>query len=87
MYKHEHLASEPFARSRLLVSLLSSGAVTLGGNSKLHIYGTLTCSSGKRMKIKNRVFFTSEAEALVHLYRPCGHCMREKYLTWKSQKP
>ncbi|WP_255400714.1 Ada metal-binding domain-containing protein [Siphonobacter sp. SORGH_AS_0500] len=50
---------------------------------KLKIYGDLGCSSGKRMRKENRVFFHSEAEALQHYYRPCGHCLKEKYKAWK----
>lgn len=58
--------------------------ILLGGNKKLKIYGWLHCQSGKRMKKENRVFFTGESEALQNGYRPCGHCMREKYQQWKS---
>ncbi|WP_447635430.1 Ada metal-binding domain-containing protein [Flavobacterium microcysteis] len=57
--------------------------ITLGGNKKLKIYGTLHCQSGKRMLRKNRVFFHSEEEALQNDYRPCGHCLTEKYKIWK----
>jgi methylphosphotriester-DNA--protein-cysteine methyltransferase len=59
-------------------SLIRSGAVKYAGNQRLKIYGTLHCTSGKRMKRENRVFFTAEAEALKAGYRPCGHCMRAK---------
>lgn len=58
--------------------------ISYGGNSKLKIYGTLQCKSGKRMKKQNRVFFTSIAEAKKHHYRPCGHCMRIDYEIWKN---
>jgi methylphosphotriester-DNA--protein-cysteine methyltransferase len=58
--------------------------VTLGGNKKLKIYGTLHCKSGKRMKRENRVFFSSEEEAETHGYRPCGNCMNENYQHWKN---
>ncbi len=58
--------------------------ICFGGNKKLNIYGTLYCSSGKRMKIENRVFFCSEKEAIRNGYRPCGHCMKEKYKRWKN---
>lgn len=54
----------------------------LAGNSKLKIYGTLSCSSGKRMKRENRVFFLSEQEAVDSGYRPCGNCMKKKYHIW-----
>ena len=37
--------------------------ICFGGNQKLKIYGMLKCSSGKRMKRENRVFFLSENEA------------------------
>ncbi|AUP80990.1 Ada metal-binding domain-containing protein [Flavivirga eckloniae] len=57
--------------------------IQLGGNRNLKIYGTLSCSSGKRMKTENRVFFSSEKEAVKHGYRPCGHCMRLQYKNWK----
>jgi methylphosphotriester-DNA--protein-cysteine methyltransferase len=30
------------------------------------------------MKIENRVFFESEAEAMDAGYRPCGNCMRNR---------
>lgn len=56
--------------------------ICLGGNRKLKIYGTLSCASGKRMKRENRVFFVSEGEAIENGFRPCGHCMKEKYQTW-----
>jgi len=59
--------------------------IILGGNKKLKIYGTLHCQSGKRMLRKNRVFFNSEEEALQNGYRPCGHCLSEKYKIWKTK--
>ncbi|WP_437397904.1 Ada metal-binding domain-containing protein [Flagellimonas lutimaris] len=64
--------------------LIQNKEICYGGNRKLKIYGLLSCSSGKRMKKKNRVFFTTEAAALQNGYRPCGHCMREAYHNWKN---
>jgi methylphosphotriester-DNA--protein-cysteine methyltransferase len=58
--------------------------IAFGGNKKLKIYGTLQCKSGKRMKRENRVFFVSENEAIQNNYRPCGHCLGEKYKLWKN---
>ncbi|MFD2036550.1 Ada metal-binding domain-containing protein [Belliella marina] len=58
--------------------------ICLGGNRKLKIYGTLSCVSGKRLKRENRVFFSSEKEALESGYRPCGHCMKAHYQKWKN---
>lgn len=58
--------------------------ICFGGYKKAKIYGLLTCSSGKKMKRENRVFFKDEAEALTNGYRPCGHCMKEKYKIWKN---
>ena len=55
-----------------------------GGNLKLKIYGTLSCASGKKMKRENRVFFSSENEAIKKGFRPCGHCMKENYQKWKN---
>lgn len=59
--------------------------IRLSGNSKLKIYGVLTCASGKRMKRENRVFFISEQEAQQNHYRPCGYCMKVDYKKWKNR--
>ncbi|WP_082129279.1 Ada metal-binding domain-containing protein [Chryseobacterium gallinarum] len=63
----------------LLRNMIRRKEIRLGGNKKLKIYGTLRCTSGKRMKKENRVFFLNEQQALQHHYRPCAHCMREEY--------
>ena len=63
---------------------IKSGEIVLGGNRRLKIYGTLKCRSGKRMAVAHRVFFASEAEALADGFRPCGHCLRDKYRQWKA---
>lgn len=65
-------------------SLIRRGIITFAGNRRLKIYGRLDCASGKRMKADNRVFFRDEAEATACGYRPCGHCMPDKYGRWKS---
>ena len=77
---------DPVARGAAIRSLIRSGQIRFGGNKTLKIYGTLSCSSGKRMKVKNRVFFESEAEAQQAGYRPCGHCMQEKYKLWATAR-
>lgn len=58
--------------------------IVYGGNLKLKIYGTLHCKSGKRMKNENRVFFKTATQAKTQGYRPCGHCLRSAYKTWKN---
>lgn len=67
-----------------LFGSLKQKKIQWAGNSKLKIYGTLHCKSGKRLKVENRVFFNSEREAVQEGYRPCGHCMREDYMVWKN---
>lgn len=64
--------------------MVKNGVIILAGNAALKIYGTLHCTSGKRMKKQNRVFFINENEAINAGYRPCGHCMRQKYIAWKT---
>lgn len=86
MITHLELGGRAFTRSKQLKSLISKGEIQFGGNRKLKIYGTLNCSSGKRMKTENRVFFKSTEEAINEGYRPCGHCMREEYSRWKQFK-
>ncbi|MGZ3943511.1 MAG: Ada metal-binding domain-containing protein [Mucilaginibacter sp.] len=85
MIAHSDLGETPFGRARKLKELVDGGGIQFGGNKKLKIYGTLDCSSGKRMKIANRLFFKSENEALSMGFRPCGHCMRKEYVRWKLQ--
>lgn len=63
---------------------IKNGEICFGGNQKLKIYETLKCSSGKRMKRKNRVFFLCENEARENGFRPCGHCMKLEYQKWKN---
>lgn len=69
--------------ARILRSKIHSREILFGGNKSLKIYGLLNCKSGKRMKKENRIFFKDEKEALLKGYRPCGHCMKEKYKQWK----
>ncbi|MDQ8935544.1 Ada metal-binding domain-containing protein [Acinetobacter rudis] len=78
MIEHDILTDQEF---RLL---FRQGKILFAGNQRLGIYGLLHCSSGKRMKRKNRVFFKNETEALSLGYRPCGHCMRHAYRNWKN---
>jgi hypothetical protein len=85
MIFHREIANNEFSGKRKLNLLIRSGKIVLGGNIMLKIYGRLDCDSGKRMKIRNRVFFESEAEAITLGYRPCGHCMRNKYEIWKRK--
>lgn len=68
-----------------LRALIKAKVINFGGNKKLRIYGRLDCSSGKRMLITNRVFFTSVYEAQHLGYRPCGHCMKKEYIIWKNK--
>ena len=71
--------------ARLVRKLIRAGKIRFAGNKKLKIYGTLHCSSGKRMKSINRLFFSSEGEAMQLGYRPCGNCLSEQYTLWKNR--
>jgi methylphosphotriester-DNA--protein-cysteine methyltransferase len=84
MFNHLILNTTFFAGKRKL-KLLNERKIVLGGNKKLKIYGTLTCTSGKRMKKENRVFFSSEKEALQQGYRPCGNCLSNLYKKWENE--
>ena len=64
---------------------------TYGGNSKAKIYGRLDCPAAMAaIKAhpgsyeKGRVFFADEKTAIAAGYRPCGRCLRERFLEWKS---
>jgi hypothetical protein len=79
MLIHTHLTDSDLRK------MIKTNQIQLGGNSRLKIYGMLSCSSGKQMKKENRVFFKSETEATELGFRPCGHCLREKYKEWMSK--
>ena len=62
------------------------GLIRYGGHRGAHIYGRLTCAAGKRMRKSMRVFFSSKKEALLHGFRPCGHCMPDAFRQWYENK-
>jgi len=80
MMQH-HNMSRPDLRDKIARS-----EICFGGNRNLKIYGRLHCSSGKKIKKDNRVFFRSEGDAKSAGYRPCGNCMKEEYKEWISLK-
>lgn len=81
---HSDMGATASERRHTLRKYLRTGAITLAGNRRLKIYGRLNCSSGKRMNVANRVFFRDEASAISAGYRPCGHCMRERFERWRA---
>ncbi|ACU63136.1 Ada metal-binding domain-containing protein [Chitinophaga pinensis] len=85
MINHKDMGSNSEERRKVIIPLIRKGYITLAGYKKGKIYGLLTCSSGKRMEVENRVFFKNEAEATTNGYRPCGHCMKDKYEHWKRE--
>ena len=80
MISHQDLTS------RDLFNQLKNKSIAFVGNRKLKIYGQLNCSSGKRMSKQNRVFFKTEMEAMASGFRPCGHCLHNKYVIWKEKE-
>jgi len=83
MFHHSEFDKEELRR------LIKNQSITLAGNSRLKIYGLLSCASGKRMKRQNRVFFVSNKDVLKNGYRPCGHCLPKEYQAWiySTQNP
>lgn len=79
------MIQHPQISNKELRNRIRQNVFLLGGNSKLKIYGRLNCTSGKRMKKENRVFFKSEKEAIKHGFRPCVHCMKSQYKKWKNE--
>jgi methylphosphotriester-DNA--protein-cysteine methyltransferase len=78
MIRHSDIASKE------LRSAIRQKNICFGGNAVLKIYGTLSCHSGKKLKKENRVFFSTEREALLEGFRPCGHCLHRQYEKWKQ---
>ena len=80
MIKHQHYSNQEIRR------LIRNEEILWAGNIRDKIYGTIRCSSGKRMKKENRIFFKTETEAILSGFRPCGHCLRSRYVSWKGGK-
>ena len=53
------------------------------GITSTGIFGRLTCSSGKRAKPANRVFFAAWDDALAAGFRPCKRCRPEPMDTYE----
>jgi hypothetical protein len=83
MINHIDIGTNAVDRQKATRRLIATGIIKLGGYRPRKIYGTLSCLSGKKMKVQNRVFFSTEQEAIEAGYRPCGHCLPEKYREWK----
>jgi len=56
--------------------MISSWVVYIG-NKDSKIYHTLTCSSGQKISISNRIYFSSKTQAEASGYRPCSICLPE----------
>lgn len=80
----DYMIQHPEISDKELRNQIRQSIYLHAGNSKLKIYGKLSCTSGKRMKKEKRVFFQSPEEAAVQGFRPCGHCMRREYKKWKN---
>ena len=63
---------------------IKNQSIRFAGNATLKIFGLLHCRSGKKMKKATRVFFETETEAILAGFRPCGHCMTDRYRQWKT---
>ncbi|HTN86513.1 MAG TPA: hypothetical protein VL242_22590, partial [Sorangium sp.] len=66
---------------------------TLGGNARAKIYGRLDCGSALaairdhgEAYTQHRVFFADEEAAVAAGYRPCGNCMRDRFVAWRESR-
>jgi AraC family transcriptional regulator, regulatory protein of adaptative response / DNA-3-methyladenine glycosylase II len=62
---------------------------TLGGHRRNRGYGRLDCPTALRWiarghYVRHRVFFADEATSIAAGYRPCAHCLPDRYAAWKA---
>ena len=62
----------------------------LGGHRRGRGYGRLDCRTALRWiarghYVRHRVFFADEPTAIAAGYRPCAHCMPERYPAWRER--
>ena len=60
-----------------------------GGHRGTKVYGRLDCPTAlawiaRGTYVQHRVFFADEEVAVSAGYRPCGHCLRQKYRQWSA---
>lgn len=84
MPQHDLVIKHTEISDKELRKQIKKNVIVFAGNSELKIFGRLNCSSGKRIKKQNRVFFRSAVEAVKRGFRPCGYCMRSEYKKWKN---
>jgi hypothetical protein len=70
---------------------LSETPGTLGGHRRTKGYGRLDCPTALRWiarghYVRHRVFFADEETAIAAGYRPCAHCLPERYAAWKAAR-
>ena len=56
-----NVLNHPQLTDAQLFTHLRSGRITIAGNGKTRIYGTLRCAHGRRLRRANRVFFVDVA--------------------------
>jgi AraC family transcriptional regulator of adaptative response / DNA-3-methyladenine glycosylase II len=61
----------------------------LGGHRPGRGYGRLDCPTALRWiarghYVRHRVFFADEPAAIAAGYRPCAHCLPERYAAWRA---
>jgi metal binding Ada-like protein len=64
---------------------------SLGGHRKGKRYGRLDCRAALQAiarggYLSERVFFSTEADALAAGYRPCAVCLSAEYASWKATR-
>jgi hypothetical protein len=94
IWLHALCSAVAMSESWLLVGPDGNRAVspkpgTIGGHSRLKIYGRLDCRSARASLsrghyAKHRVFFIDETTARLAGYRPCAVCMPLAYTAWKA---
>jgi AraC family transcriptional regulator of adaptative response / DNA-3-methyladenine glycosylase II len=62
---------------------------TLGGHRRNRGYGRLDCPTALRWiarghYVRHRVFFADEPTAIAAGFRPCAHCLPERYAAWRE---
>ena len=81
MLSHNDMTDQAIRRA------LRKKEILYAGHIRTRIYGHFSCPAGKRMQRAMRVFFSSEHEALLLGFRPCGHCMPLAYRQWRGKEP
>lgn len=91
MPEKNYRIAKPIPKGRSRYSIVDDPRPgVLGGHKGTKVYGRLDCPTALRYVArgtyqKSRVFFHSEEDAIACGFKPCAHCLPERFKAWQAE--